>query len=185
MRGSTLLSLVVLCAGCGSAASSRGSTTERTRVDVETAEVAGGVINLQLNREAAITALSVAASPEAVWSALPQVFAELEIPVTGIRTEAKVLTATGHRLRRIGGRGMATYFDCPGAYENLAASSDVYFSVQTQVLPDSGEDGSVVRTRVDGSARSSRSGSQVLCSSRGSLETLILLRLSEKVAALD
>lgn len=176
-----LLALPLALAGC--AASIPAASTEPARVDVETAEVAGGAINLQVNREAAITSQSVAASPEQVWRALPQVFAELDIPLAEVLTSSKMLTASGQRIRRIGGRGMASYFDCPGAFENLAASSDVYFTVRAQVLPGEEAEQSTLRTQLNASARSSSSGTRVLCTSRGSLEKLILLTLSTKLAA--
>lgn len=182
MRRIPLPALLTVLAGCASA-SVPAASSERSTLGVETAAVTGGAIDLQITRDPATTADTLAASPDEVWRALPPVFADLELPLSEAMPAERFLTATGHRLRRLGGRSMAQYFECPGGYENLAATSEVYLTVKAQVLPGATADESVLRTQVHASARSRNSGSQVICSSRGALEKLILVALAEKVAA--
>ena len=184
MRRIYLSALSIVLAGCASA-SIPAASSERATLGVETAAVTGGAIDLQLTRNPATTSETLAATPDEVWRALPPVFADLELPLSEAVPAAKFLTATGHRLRRLAGRSMAQYFECPGGYENLAATSEVYLTVKAQVLPGKSADESVLRTQVHASARSRNSGNQVICNSRGALEKLILVTLAEKVAAGD
>jgi hypothetical protein len=182
MRRIFLPALAIVLAGCASA-SVPAASSERSTLGVETAGVTGGAIDLQITRDPATTSDTLAAGPEEVWRALPPVFADLEIPLSEAVPAQKFLTATGHRLRRLGGRSMAQYFDCPGGYENLAATSEVYLTVTARVLPGRNADESVLRTQLHASARSRNSGNQVICSSSGALEKLILVTLAEKVVA--
>ena len=182
MRRIYPVALSIVLAGCASG-SVPAASSERSRLGVETAEVTGGAFDLQITRDPATTSETLAATPEELWRALPAVFAELEIALSEAAPAAKFLTATGHRMRRLAGRSMAQYFDCPGGYENLAATSEVYLTVTAQVLRGPNAEESLLRTQVHASARSRNSGTQVICTSRGALEKLILLTLAEKVAA--
>jgi hypothetical protein len=184
MRRIYLPALSIIVAGCASS-SVPAASSERSTLGVETAAITGGAIDLQITRDPATASDTLAAAPEEVWRALPAVFADMELPLSEAVPAAKFLTATGHRLRRLGGRSMAQYFECPGGYENLAATSEVYLTVKAQVLPGANADESVLRTQVHASARSRNSGNQVICNSRGALEKLILVTLAEKVVAGD
>lgn len=155
--------------------------TSRSDVRIETAGVTASSMNMQLTREAEISTATLTASPDSVWKVLPAVFAELEIPVSGVQSSNRLLTARGERLRRVAGRGISSFFDCPGSYGNAAANSDVYFTVHAQVLPGETASASAVRTQVEAMARSSTSGNTVPCTSRGALERAIMERLSAKL----
>jgi hypothetical protein len=183
MRSIALLSLPVLLSACASASAPR--EVPATREDRNIVSVTGGSagMNLQLTREAAITSGVIAAAPDSVWAAVPRVFAQLELPVTGVNTSSRVLTATGQRMRRIGGRSIATFFECPGPYGNAAASSDVYVTVVTQVLPGAGAGSSTVRTEVAAHARSNTSGRQVPCTTKGALEKQLMEALAAEAGA--
>src|SRR5690606_34522186 len=109
--------------------------------------------DVQLTRDAAITSHAIDAGADPTWAALPGVFEQLGIDVTGVQSNARLLTSTA-RVRRIGGRNMATYFDCPGSYSNIASSGDVYLSLRGQVLP-AGNELSTVRYELNAVARSS------------------------------
>jgi hypothetical protein len=178
MRPIALLCLTLLSSACASAGAPGG--VPETREDRNTVAITGGSagLNLQLTREAAITTGALAAAPDSVWAAVPRVFAQLELPVTGVNTNSRVLTATGQRLRRIGGRSVAAFFECPGPYGNAAASSDVYVTVVTQVLPGAGAGSSTVRTEVAAHARSNTSGRQVPCTTKGALEKQLMEALA-------
>lgn len=167
--------LLLLLAGCASNAGIPGSRTDRTRVRVEgNAGSAGDLANVELTRQAAISSDSIAASPERTWTAVPAAFAALEIPVTDVNTAARLIASTGQRVRRIGGKSMASYFNCPGSYGNLASSGDVFVTVRTQVLPGASSDQSLLRMEVEADARSGTgSSNRITCTSTGSLEKLI------------
>ena len=169
MRRLLCLSVPLLLAGCASTATIPETRTDRSIVTVQTN---AGSTDMQLTRDAAISSEVFAADADAVWAALPAVYATLEIPVDGIDTGAKLLSSN-QRWRRVGGKGMSTYFNCPGAYGNVAASGDVFVTLRTQVLPG-GESATTVRHQVEAVARSSTGAiSQVRCTSRGSLENLL------------
>src|SRR5690606_31306669 len=92
------------------------------------------------------------AAPEQVWGAMPDLYEALELPVTASDDAVRVL-ASERRARRVAGRNMATYFECPGPYGNLATTGDVFLTVRSQVLSEGG--GSLVRHEVQASARAS------------------------------
>lgn len=181
MRGIALLFLSLVSSACASAAP---GGVPATREDRNTVAITGGSagLNMQLSRDATITAGVIAASPDSVWAAVPRVFAQLELPVTGVNTNSRVLTATGQRLRRIGGRSVSTYFECPGPYGNAAGSSDVYVTVTTQVLPGETAGTSTVRTELAAHARSNTSGRQVPCTTKGALEKRLMEALAAETA---
>lgn len=126
---------------------------------------------IQLTRDASIVSNVIAASPDQVWQAMPQIYAALELPLSALDEEKRVLEAV-NRVRRIAGKSISNYFSCASAYGNLASSGDVYLTVRSQVLPQG--EGSQVRHEVQAIARSSTgSTNSVQCSSRGGLESLL------------
>jgi len=48
---------------------------------------------------------------------------------------------------------MSTFFDCPGAYENLAGTGDVCVTMRTQLVP-AGDSASTAYTEISAYARS-------------------------------
>lgn len=143
---------------------------------------AGGYDVLALTRTVGVHSTIVRAPMARAWVALPGVYADLGLRVTGVDTVAHIVGSIGQRVLRIAGHGPATYFDCPGAYENLAASGDVTMSIRTQVVAE-GEELTDVRTQVSAAARS-RTGSQnVPCSGNGALEKLLVTRLTAALAS--
>lgn len=166
-----LLVLPLLLTGCASSSQIPGSASDRSIVSVQTSPGAAGE-QLELTREANITSAPLQADVNAAWAALPAVFEELEIPVTGVDGNARMLTSV-QRVRRIGGKSPASFFRCPGPYGNVASSGDVYVSVRVQILPGSAGSGSLLRSQIDATARPTTSGGTVQCSSNGSLQKLI------------
>lgn len=168
IRPRHLAVLLPLVAACAPSSTIPEARTDRTLVSVRTLE---GTSSLELSRDAAISSEALTTGADAAWAALPAVYAQLEIPVNGIDQAKKLLSST-QRLRRIGGKGVSSFFSCPGPYGNLASSGDVYITLRSQVLPEG--DSSTIRHMVDAIARSSTGGSsQVRCTSNGSLEKLL------------
>ena len=179
MNRITLLSACVLLGACASKAEIPEHRTDRSIVSMQTND---GSMEVQLTRDAAISTDVISADMEAVWQSLPEVYETLAIEVTGVDPNSRMLTSTS-RARRVGGKSMATYFNCPGPYSNLATSGDVYMTVRTQVLPGSGEM-ATVRHEIAAVARSSTGSiSQVRCISKGALEKLLTKTIQEQLAS--
>lgn len=139
-------------------------------------------MDLQLTRDAAITTGAVLASPDKVWLAVPEVYATLELPVTEVDSPSRLIASTRQRVRRIGGKSIASYFNCPGTYGNAANNADVRVVVRTQVLPGQAETSSLVRTEVEARAKSATGAqSGVTCSTNGSLEKRIIEAIAARV----
>ena len=169
MTRRALIAIPLLLAACAPAGTIPAARTDRATVTLQTND---GTTDVQMTREAAITSEVFTSDGAAVWRALPQAYAKLGIEVTGVDTDAKLLTAV-QRVRRVGGRRVADFFNCPGPYGNLASSGDVFLTMRSQVLPAGGEV-TTVRHEVDAFARSSTGSiSTSRCRSNGELEKLI------------
>ncbi len=114
------------------------------------------------------------------WGSLAGVYRAMALPVTSTDSTHYLLGGEEQRVRRVAGRSMAALFDCPGAYENLAATGDVYLTVRTQLVP-AGDSAATAFTQISAYARSLTGGQRVLCSTRGQLERL----LEQKLLAAD
>jgi hypothetical protein len=177
MQRIAALTLTALLAGC---ASGSGSIPEaRTDRAIVPVEVSGATSTVEIARTAAIASEAVAAPAARVWALLPAVYAEMEIPVASMDAEAMVIGSGSQRLRRVGGKQVASWFRCSGAYENLAMSGDVYVTVRTQLFTVGG--GTEARTEVSAWAQS-RSGSRVNCGSNGTLEQAVGAKIRERAA---
>ncbi len=175
MHRFTLPTLAALAlAGCASTSELPEYRTDRSTVSVQTNT---GSSDMQLTHEAAVSSEVIAASADQLWRALPGIYQSLGIPINGADSNARLL-ATRERVRRIDGKSMSTYFNCPGPYGNLAGSGDVYLSLRTQILPSS-DTQATVRHEIEAVARASSGTNQVRCNSRGALERL----LNEALAA--
>lgn len=168
---------------CASASGGADETrTERATIAVE--RTGASTTTLELSRDAAIVTHELALPPERAWPVLVETYAALEIPVNGADENGRVLATTDQRLRRIGGRPLTAFFRCSGAYENLAATGDVYVSARTQLLPARSGGGTQARTEVSAIAQArSGTGSRVACASTGVLERTINEKLSELARA--
>lgn len=166
-----LLPFLVL-AGCASGTGA-AATGPGTRENVRSTEVG---MSVEVFREPGRAQQAIPAPADRVWPHLAEVYAELGIPVTATDPAARTVVASGQRLRSVGGRGIAAFFDCGGGFGNAAAQYQVLVTARTQV--DEGEDGgSVARTAVEAVARAPASGTRVVCRSTGQLEHTIGQRL--------
>lgn len=178
-RIAAIACLMVLAACASTAGGVSETRTERSTVAVE---VPGTVTStMELSRDAAIASQELSVAPERAWPLLVQAYADLGIPVSTADESGRILTATHQKVRRIGGRPMTAFFRCSGAYENLAATGDVYVSARTQLVPAE-PGGTQARTEVSAWAQST-SGSRANCASTGILERTIGEKLSEIAAA--
>ena len=178
MRVLTVAALALL-AGCSSSQSALapGSTPAQTVVHAPGAQ--GG---MTVSRQEAIVSTELSASPEVVWPAVAQVFTEIGIPVDQVDQNARAASATNQRVRRLMGKGLASYFNCAGPFGNAANRDDVFLTIRTQVLPRQGT-GSALRMSVSAVARSTTAANTATdCASNGELEKLIAQKVMEKVS---
>ncbi|HEX6924916.1 MAG TPA: hypothetical protein VF167_05780 [Longimicrobiaceae bacterium] len=175
----TLAALPLLLGACASASNIPQADTERSIVSVQTSPATMGEA-MELTRDANIHSAALAADAEKAWTELPAVFQELALGVTAVDGNVRALSSV-QRVRRIGGKGPGSFFRCAGPYGNLASSGDVYLSLQAQILPAQGGSGSVLRTRVEATARAATGATQVQCSSNGSLQKLITDTLKKRL----
>ena len=170
------LAVLLLATACAPAAQGVPERrTERSLAMIRAGE------EIRLTHDASITSAVVAAAPAEVWQAMPQIYAALELPLTGKNDGARVVESV-QRVRRVAGRSMSSYFECPGPYGNLASSGDVFLTVRSQVLAEG--EGAQVRHEVQAVARSSTSSTNsVQCSSKGALEKLLEETVAKRFAA--
>jgi hypothetical protein len=147
----------------------------------ETAQSADGVnLRLMQTDEPGVREEAVDASTERVYAAVTDVYAELRIPGAGSDPGRRLVAALNQRVRRVAGRGIATYFECGAGYGSQSSEYDVYITVATSVDPAPG--GSRLRSAVSAHARGSAGSSSIACSSTGALEALISQRVAQRLA---
>lgn len=171
----TILCLVL--AGCASSNTNTvpASSTQVQQVVVEAND--GGVHNVvTMNRVDNAYSADLKSSPSALWPALVAVMNGLQLPGLNVDSTHYLIGAPSQRVRRIQGKPIAYYVDCPGtAYGNSAEAGDVYATVQSQLLPKAS--GSELRVTFQAVANST-TGNRGQCTSNGKLEGMILSTLT-------
>jgi hypothetical protein len=174
MRSFPPPALLLLLYGCAS--SSGGSAVNGTmstgRVTIQTGNAGSPAYqDVAISNNAGVGSVSVAASPDRVWSVLPAVYASLGIPLSATDPVKKVLVAQNRQISKIGGKNLSSFFTCGGVYGDNADSGETFVSTRSQVLAaPNGE--AVVKTEV----RAAAGGQGVTvgeCGSKGTLEKLI------------
>lgn len=179
-----LLSTICLCVGTsavfGACASSGQGSLDRNRPSPQrTVQLdATGDVLLRTTEELTVRVDTVALAAEEAWAHLPAVFDALEIPITEVNADARLLGGTNVRVRgRIAGERLSRVFNCgAGNTGRVADQAYVYFTALTQVEPLDGR--SVVTTHVRAHALpGGYTSNAIRCSSRGELEKRIRNRL--------
>jgi len=175
MRAAAVV-IAALVAGC---ASGGGPVHPGATTPVVLEGGSGGSQTIMLTRDPSGGREMLPVTSAAAWHALSLVFADLGLPVTtgdsvgGIVRSASV-------VRRIGKDPISRFFDCAGAYENLAATGFVSLDVESRVSGTEPE-GASVATTIDAVARPLTGGGTVHCSARPGLYQLIQKRLHERL----
>jgi hypothetical protein len=129
--------------------------------------------DIHLTSELSKGVFQLAASPEEVWTVLPNVFEELGIEITYRNPGARALGNNQFRARRIGGERNSRYLDC-GYGTTATPNADAYevtASLVASLRPGEEEGGTVLETLLTASARAREvSGGSISCSSKGVLE---------------
>lgn len=128
---------------------------------------------------------SVRANASQVWRALPGVFETLEIPITHIDTNVRLIGNRDHAVsRRLGGEPLHRYLNCGSSMTGPVTRTHlVRLSLLVQVVEGEG-DQALVQSLVDAEARSRQGvsgGGPITCGSTGRLEARIAQMLNETV----
>lgn len=178
------LFLLFLLAGCGAsqAGIAGAPRVQPTTTSIETGEGNTYVISRMLERSVASATLPV--EPDAAWSALPEVYRELGVPVTMVDARNRMLGTMDNRLSRIGSARPSRYLDCgSGLAGNYANIYHVFVTLFTQLEPAEGG-GTAVHTQLEAAARDpAHSNNAIRCTTRGVLEKEIADALRARIEA--
>ena len=185
MRPNPLV-LVLLAAACGTSGSSP-STAVTPNVTTNTGRVVtttGDAIQINAMNIDTDVRLFSTGTPDQVWAVLPQVYAELGIPLTVNDPCTKTLGNAGLRVRRsIAKVPLYRYFDCgsSGSMQN-AETYRITMSIMTTAQANPGG-GTVVSTAITGTGKNpiTSSSAEVRCASMGNLEIRIRDMVQKKI----
>jgi hypothetical protein len=167
-----LMALPLVLAACGPAVS--GAAVGETQRDVAVYDPQIGIHNIRINPSGP-AAVVVPFTPEAIWSVLPRVYAELGIQGTVIDERRRMYGQPQTSVRRrFAGSPISNFLDC-GCRAGLqnADSYNVVVLVVTELQP-APENATHLRTYVEASARA-QGGTDptVRCGSKQVLEQRI------------
>jgi len=132
----------------------------------------GGSIAVEMVADDRVVETPIDATPARVWALLPAVYASLDLPVTTMVGEHRLIGTQGARApRRLGGEALSRAVSCgSGAFgQENADVYEVTLLTLSDVRPREG--GALLRTLVRGSARTpGTSDHAVRCASRGRIE---------------
>jgi hypothetical protein len=175
---------VAACASAGASADP-GLDAQTTRVR-ETTRLAfqGGSIAVELLADDRIIELPLDVAPERAWAVLPAVYAALDLPVTTLVSDTRLIGTQGARVpHRLGGEPLSRAVSCGSAAfgQDNADLYEVTLLTLSDVKPREG--GSMLRTLVRGSARAQgASDAAVRCATRGRIEQRIGALVRERAA---
>jgi hypothetical protein len=176
---------VMALAGCASSGGAGGiEGTSRRSVELTSAT------QEQIRVEMVTTGagrVAIAATPDQVWAALPEVFTEMGLDQAGVLDEAGRIYGTqpASVRRRLAGVALSRLLDC-GARAGIANADSyaVTIAIRTQVQPD-GAGGSFLRTEVDAHGRATgTSDVSVRCGSTNVLERRIERLVKARIAGI-
>lgn len=117
-----------------------------------------------------------------LFSLLPTLYNDLEIPISTVNAEAKTLGALEVRARSdFAGQRVSRWLDCGSSITgDIADQREVYITALTQIEPLEEARGSGISVHVKGYAvQAARAGNRTGCRTRGRLERLVITRLRE------
>lgn len=185
------LALLLVTAACSTTGGVDPAPVPTTAPTIQTERVVtssggGGLAVTSANLDNNIRLLSTGTVAQ-VWSVLPSIYQDLNIPLTVKDDTRKVIGNEGWRTRRSIGRvPMQRYLDCgrSGTIEN-AETYQISMTIVTTVSPNAGG-GSLVGTIVSATGRNpiTSSTQEVRCVSTGDLEIRIRDMVQQRVTAM-
>jgi hypothetical protein len=170
--------VLLLLAGCASG-SGPGSAPERERMTTRISGTDGSAMFVHHMHERGRSSLYVPAAIQTVWPAVLQSYDELALPLTMLDPAARTVGMMDQRLKEIGGRSVAHYFNCGGGFGNDAHRFDVFVTSRTQLVADT-HSGTRVQIEVDARAKAPTQSTHVRCRSTGTLERELAERIQQK-----
>lgn len=137
---------------------------------------------IRISNESSVSAHVVEAPLERVWTALQEVYQELELPVSRFEPAEGFIGNDGFNVRRIDGRRMSRYLDC-GQGMTGPHADDYAITMSLYTVVDTHGQGTELVIDLDAMGRPrDTAGNTVHCVSEGRLEALILERLEARLA---
>jgi len=139
---------------------------------------------MEIRTQVSVGQRSFGVRADQVWAVLPQVFEQLDIPVTTQNRAALQMGNAGYVARRVEGKRMSTYLDCGTSLSGVLADAyDITLQLFVQLRPTSEADTEVTVT-IDGLGEPrSTSGTPVHCSSKKVLEDRVTELVAEALLA--
>jgi hypothetical protein len=171
MRRLAVVSAVLLSACASSQQTSSAPPPTEQTIHVATATGAAGS-TMSMTQGDDPSRRTVAAPAARVWDALPAVYQAIGLPVTDRNIQGQTIGTTSFKVRRrLGDAPLSRYLDCGDTQGSPSANSyEVLLTVNTRLLPATG-DSTTVSTTVTAQARPVFvSGEYVNCGSTRALE---------------
>jgi len=142
-----------------------------------------GDARIEMHNEGGVSERAFGAPRARVWAVLPDVFEQLDVPVT-VREVPTRMGNAGYAVSRVEGKRMSDWIDCGTSLNGVLANA---YSITLQVLVSlrpHGDRDTAVRAYVDAVGRPrSTSGNSAHCNSKGTLEARILELVAERLVA--
>lgn len=190
MRPSRFQSFAMLLLGavfvpaCASASSGSGDARSVMTISTES-----GDYRIERTRSDRSRSETLPVSAREIWSVLPGVYRELEIPVGTMDSQRMMYGNTRHRVsRRLADRRLSTYFRCGrsgGFGGEIADAAPLTLSVLTTITGRGAEDDEEATVRTVAAAETrGADGTSALreCTSTGALEALITTMIQYRFA---
>jgi hypothetical protein len=181
MRACAILAVTGLIACAPQTHAPSTSTPESERV-----RMGGSPAMLRLSSSTVARADTVWLPIDRVWTAMPSVYAVLEVPIERFDAEASVIGNSSLKLyRRLGKTPLTRYLDCGQTQIGPNADSyEVLLTVLTKLSrPQADTANTAVVTTVEAMARPIQfRGDYVRCSSKGALEARVIEVLKVQLA---
>ena len=172
-----------LVAACASATPELDRHTSRERAQLV---FEGRSVAVELQPDDRVVETPLRMSAERAWAVLPAVYSALGLPVTTMVTDSRIIGTQGAQApRRVGGEPLSRALSCgvgPLGQDNVD-HYEITLLALSDVKPDEGAGGSLLRTLVRGSARApGTSDAAVRCTSRGRIEQRVEQLVRERAA---
>jgi hypothetical protein len=175
------LFLLLLLAGCGASTGTGALTTIASGPTTTTVDTGRGSYSLVSVGETRVLRSVVHAPLAEVWSALPLLFEELQIPAGVVHDGTHVYGNPGLRVNgRIAGERPSRYLEC-GLTPIGASAADTY-TLEVQLLANlqpSGAESTRLQLQLGATGTPRAGGSRSTCATTGALERRIAERLDE------
>lgn len=183
MRRILLPLLALLTAACASSSPETPEVGERSTNLSLQMQRGGGNLNLRTTSDVSVVHDTVSGQADDLFSLLPTVYDNLDVPINSVNAEARALGTLELRVRGdFAGERASRWIDCGTSITgSIAEQRELYLTLLTQIEPLEGAEGrSGVSTHLTGYAvQAGRTGNRTSCRSTSQLERRIASELRE------